>query len=223
MGDSGIVISDRLIFLCKCNQLNKIYDVENSQYSELLLDMFESKYKIFDYPAGCNKAYERTKIQKRIALHIKGEKVSISWIQKYCKFFGCSSDYLLGLIDTPTHELEKIKDKSGLSAITCQRLKNDKEIRLLINALVQSNAIKYFLGTIRYDHYISRHNEIFLNEFEKTDIPQKNDFSLQRFKDCLKDGNIQRQKRLAYQCYQRIADNEDIKKYINDSSDFSQM
>ncbi len=113
--DSGIVISDKLLYLCKCNQQNKVYDVENGIYKDLLHDMYEGKYKVFDYPADCDKAYERVKTQRRIAQHINGKKASIAWIKNYCKFFGCSADYMLGLIDSPTKELTDIHNRTGLS------------------------------------------------------------------------------------------------------------
>jgi len=145
--DSGIVISDKLLYLCSHNQLNKIYAVSDSKYSELLHDMYESHYKVFDYPADCKKdsekTYQRNKTQKTIALHINGKKASIAWIKLYCKFFGCSADYLLGIIESPLNE-------TGLSLESISKLKrSDADTRELFSDMIESGYIKDVVSVMR--------------------------------------------------------------------------
>lgn len=40
---------------------------------------------------------------------------STEWIMAYCRFFRCSADYLLGYIDSPTHESVAVEQETGLS------------------------------------------------------------------------------------------------------------
>lgn len=49
--------------------------------------------------------------------HIEG-----NWIVNYCNFFGCSADFLYGLIDTPRHEQTDITKYTGLSVNSVTRL-----------------------------------------------------------------------------------------------------
>ena len=156
--DSGIVISDKLLFLCNMNnQQNKKYDVANGIYKYLLHDMYEGRYKVLDYPADCttapDKADQRNTTQKTIAGHINGKKASISWIKRYCKFFGCSADYMLGLIDCPTKEITDIHNATGLTPISIKGLKvlNAAEKEVLNNLLTVKRGLyfKRMLAAIR--------------------------------------------------------------------------
>lgn len=146
--DSGIDISDKLIYLSSHNQLNKTYDVANSHFKELLRDMYESKYKVLDYPADCitktDKSNQRNTTQKTVSKHFKGtQKATIPWIRIYCKFFGCSADYLLGIIEKPLNE-------TGLSLESISKLKrSDSDTRELFNDIVESGYIKDVVSVMR--------------------------------------------------------------------------
>lgn len=56
-------------------------------------------------------------LQYEDCTHIEG-----NWIVNYCNFFGCSADFLYGLIDTPRHEQTDITKYTGLSANSVTRL-----------------------------------------------------------------------------------------------------
>lgn len=59
------------------------------------------------------------------------------WIERYCDFFNCSADYLLGYIDRPTHQLQSVGDVTGLSdeVITALSRYNDETKDLLHNMI----------------------------------------------------------------------------------------
>lgn len=54
-------------------------------------------------PGDDTKIHAHNNVKKALQNHINGKGVSVDYITAYCKFFGCSSDYLLGFIDTPLH------------------------------------------------------------------------------------------------------------------------
>lgn len=117
---TSVKIGKQLKYLCQGNnRQRKVYPIDKRDFADLIHDMYEGEYKVFDYPAdssAADKAYSRTKTQKTIANHIDDKQgVSFNWINIYCKFFGCTSDFLLGIIDMPTHETTNIYLKTGLS------------------------------------------------------------------------------------------------------------
>lgn len=71
-------------------------------------------------------------VKRTLQNHVNGKMPSADYIIIYCKYFGCSSDYLLGLIDTPLHtqyddiplDFETIQN---LNAIREQCNKNDTD------------------------------------------------------------------------------------------------
>lgn len=55
-------------------------------------------------PGDDTKIHAHNNVKKALQNHVNGSvKPSIDYIKAYCDFFGCSSDYLLGFIDTPLH------------------------------------------------------------------------------------------------------------------------
>ncbi len=55
---------------------------------------------------------------RSINLHLGGKSVtslSGSWIKRYCDFFGCSADFLMGYIKESTHEITSVAEYTGLS------------------------------------------------------------------------------------------------------------
>lgn len=228
--DSGIVISDKLLHLCnKNNQQNKKYDVANSEYSELLHDMYESEYKVFDYPADCkkdsDKTYQRNKTQKRIALHINGKKASISWIQKYCKFFGCSADYMLGLIDCPTQKITDIKKTIGLSEVAAKRLIDNKDFHFVVNAMLEKNGIDYIVQALQADSFYSQIHKYISGHLYKTNkknLVIKKEKNLQGvtlsdldiYNSSLDSGYKSQQESFAIVCFDNLRTDKKLKSYF---------
>ncbi len=55
---------------------------------------------------------------RSINLHLGGKPVtslSGSWIKRYCDFFDCSADFLMGYINESTHEIASVAEYTGLS------------------------------------------------------------------------------------------------------------
>lgn len=219
--DSGIVISDKLLHLCNTNnQQNKKYDVANSEYSELLHDMYESEYKVFDYPADCkkdsDKTYQRNKTQKRIALHINGKKASISWIQKYCKFFGCSADYLLGYIDKPTHEITDINKASGLSTAAIQKLLDNQETKIITDNLLRTNSIDLFIQALKASVQIKHVNNFIAAQLQKNTLAGITENDIALFKSNLESGNQSQIDQFAINCFKSLLQDEKIDNYFDE-------
>lgn len=151
---TSVKIGEQLKYLCQGNnQQNKVYAIDKRDFADLILDMYESKYSVFEYPADCddnNKSYERGKKQKTIAKHIDNiSGVSFDWINVYCKFFGCSSDYLLGIISEPTHEITDINKKTGLTTAAASKLlQADKDTQLLYDRLVAGGYLDNLVSVI---------------------------------------------------------------------------
>ena len=84
-------------------------------------------------------------IEKKIRNHLHSENASClqgEFVNAYCKFFGCSADYLFGYTEvrSPDIDIRGICEKTGLSQKAVERL-------------VQSNSNKM---TIHYNHGWSR-------------------------------------------------------------------
>lgn len=69
-----------------------------------------------------DKVIENTR--QKIARDIKkGAPIKVEFLDWYCRYFNCSADYLMGYIDTPTHEEKEIQE------LTCL---NDGTVRTLL-------------------------------------------------------------------------------------------
>ena len=81
-----------------------------------------------DYAANSKNIYTKRKntadtLRKHLDLE-SPSNLSGNWITVYCHFFGCSAEYLLGLIDEPIHEYKDIYTETGLSFGVVQTLKS---------------------------------------------------------------------------------------------------
>lgn len=73
----------------------------------------------YNYTSPENKNYRNDVdiVYKELCNDLKLENCNTSkanYIIAYCKYFGCSADYLLGFIDSPTHEKANFKKLTGL-------------------------------------------------------------------------------------------------------------
>ena len=86
-----------------------------------------------------DKVIENTR--QKIARDIKkGAPIKVEFLDWYCRFFGCSADYLMGYIDTPTHEEKEIQELTGL---------NDGAVRTLLHKWPEViNALNELLADI---------------------------------------------------------------------------
>ena len=100
---------------------------------------------VIEYPDVVKIDHKRTETEqqryteKTIRDHLKDcedivENLHGVWILRYCDFFGCSADYLLGYIDHPSHTATDVHEYTGLSENALQILhewKNSDDQRKL--------------------------------------------------------------------------------------------
>jgi hypothetical protein len=231
MRNSGILIGDKLKYLCLHNpRNNKVYGVDHRDFADLIKDMFEGKYKIFSYPEDCksdtDRQQERRNKQGTITAHIDNKSgCDIEYIKKYCHFFGCTSDYLLGIADRPTKYQTDINKKTGLSDDAIKNLVADSEIQLVCNSLLATNNIKnlieYIELTIEYEH----NNNYILNHIFKDIQTTKNKklygISLENFKkfqDTLKYGEQSDKDNTASVCLDMLLHDKDLMDYFKNKA-----
>ena len=115
--------SERLEMLYSAKNINT---KKRSWSADVAKEMF--KLGIIKYPDGVSPTDEKDHLirkQKRdpIAGQLRDhllhkelpDNFTVKWIKRYCKYFGCSSAFLLSEIDTPTQTHQDIMDATGLS------------------------------------------------------------------------------------------------------------
>ena len=119
---------NRLAFLCSQKGI-KYKDIKNLPLA-LARELVDSE---IIPPIGTRKDRIENARQK-ITRDIKNEfPIKAEFLDCYCRYFGCSADFLMGYIDTPTHEEKVLKDLTALSDTSCRALleKKKKIIRAL--------------------------------------------------------------------------------------------
>lgn len=103
-----------------CDRLKSLYKTKNIDtdtrgwaldVAKMLFDMSILDYDNFAkhensnvIPMDDTKIHAHNNVKKALQNHVNGSVMpGVDYITVYCKFFGCSSDYLLGFIDTPLH------------------------------------------------------------------------------------------------------------------------
>lgn len=81
----------------------------------------------FNYNSPENNSYRQAidTIYKRVKVDLRNtdfKGTNGKYLLAYCKFFHCSADYLLGLIEMPTHTETDIHAETGLSTEAIERL-----------------------------------------------------------------------------------------------------
>lgn len=101
---------------------NHIPTIKNAH--ALAKDMYDKE--IIEYPINCKNKKERHNYTERtINIHLgisSAEKISGLWLKRYCDYFKCSADFLLGYIDMPNHIQTDIKKETGLSETAIEYL-----------------------------------------------------------------------------------------------------
>lgn len=109
------------------NRLKYLYELNNidTNTRKWALSVAKSLYdKNILYYGNENKTKEmhHNDTARQLQAHLLRDTPNDTiWIKRYCDFFDCSSDFLLGYIDEPTHEKNDIYKSTGLSsqAIDC--------------------------------------------------------------------------------------------------------
>lgn len=126
--------NERLLFLIDNHkpQIKTPLELARLLYNECFELLKESEIKFvynprFTYNSPENNSYRQAvdTIYKRVKIDLRNtdfKKTSGEYMLAYCKFFHCSADYLLGLIDMPTHAKTNIHAKTGLSTEAIEQL-----------------------------------------------------------------------------------------------------
>ncbi|WP_026498927.1 hypothetical protein [Butyrivibrio sp. WCD2001] len=143
MGDLGFInpnFDERLAFLYK---LKGIDINERAISAEIAKEFFERKIVLYDEKSGKTKYQQHNDLARQLRKHLEksGKIPNTVWILRYQKFFNCSADYLLGLIDAPTHEIKSIKELTGLDEKSVEELQywnSSDEIKTFTNEIIQN-------------------------------------------------------------------------------------
>lgn len=77
-----------------------------------------------------NQQRQRDNVKTQLAKHVflsSVDQISTVWIQRYCRFFGCSAAYLFGEIEQPTIEQTDICKATGLAPSAVKTLIQDRK------------------------------------------------------------------------------------------------
>lgn len=98
---------DRLLYLCSRKGIN----APSKNIPRKLARAFMAAGLIHDDGDVENKRKMiASDLQRDPGEHLPGDHIDL-----YCRFFGCSADFLLGYIDTPTYEEKALAELTGLS------------------------------------------------------------------------------------------------------------
>ncbi len=123
-------------------RLRHLMDTRNiKNASQLSYEMF--KAEIFESSETENlkddiESYINNKA-KSINNHLRDCVINAEWLKRYCDFFQCSADYLLGYISEPTHTITDIAAETGLWEKSIHFLKMVPEMTACINALISDD------------------------------------------------------------------------------------
>lgn len=70
-----------------------------------------------------DRGYEIENTRQKIRGDLEKDSArTVDHLDLYCRYFGCSADFLMGYIDTPTHEEKALEELTALSGTSCRAL-----------------------------------------------------------------------------------------------------
>jgi len=68
--------------------------------------------------------------KRSIDIHLNYDRCVLQgiWMDRYCRFFECSADFLMGYIDRPTHEISSVFESTGLDDNAIETLISRKQL-----------------------------------------------------------------------------------------------
>lgn len=136
-------------------QIKTVFGFARLLYDECFEELKENENEpkfVFDSRFTCNSPENNEyrhvvdAISKRIKADLRNadfKKMNGTYMLAYCKFFHCSADYLLGLIEMPTHAETDIHAETGLSADAIKQLIKWNEKTKLPNCNSYRNSILF--------------------------------------------------------------------------------
>lgn len=128
----------------------KGYDIENDCH--VINDMIQDMEKNIDMPSNS---------YKTIKSHVFGGNCDVKWLKRYCEYFDCPADYLLGFIEK---DFADIHTKTGLSNIAIRKLATNKDYRFVANALLEKNGIDNIVQALKADSFYSTQTNYILSQ-----------------------------------------------------------
>ncbi len=115
--DTRARFAARLEFLCA--QKGITYKDRKNLPRALAVAMVDSGI----VPCVADRGYEIENTRQKIRGDLEKDSArTVDHLDLYCRYFGCSADFLMGYIDTPTHEEKVLKDLTALSDASCRAL-----------------------------------------------------------------------------------------------------
>ena len=126
--DTRARFTERLEFLCA--QKGITYKDRKNLPRALAVAMVDSGI----VSCVADRGYEIENTRQKIRGDLEKDSArTVDHLDLYCRYFGCSADFLMGYIDTPTHEEKVLKDLTALSDTSCRALLEKDSI--ITNAL----------------------------------------------------------------------------------------
>lgn len=126
--DTRARFAERLEFLC--TQKGIAYKDRKNLPRALAVAMVDSGI----VSCVADRGYEIENTRQKIRGDLEKDSArTVDHLDLYCRYFGCSADFLMGYIDTPTHEEKALKDLTALSDTSCRALLEKDSI--ITNAL----------------------------------------------------------------------------------------
>ena len=189
----------------------KGYDIENDCH--VINDMIQDMEKIIDMPSNS---------YKTIKSHVFGGNCDVNWLKRYCEYFDCPADYLLGFIEK---DFADIHTKTGLSNKAIRKLVTNKDYRFVTNAMLEKNGIDYIVQALQADSFYSTQTNYIASLLYKTDKAGKvieKDKKLHGvtledlgfFKSNLDSGYKEQQENFAIVCFDNLRTDKSLSDYF---------
>lgn len=129
--DTRAHFAERLEFLC--TQKGITYKDRKNLPRALAVAMVDSGIM-----PCIDRGYEIENTRQKIRGDLEKDSArTVDHLDLYCRYFGCSADFLMGYIDTPTHEEKALEDLTALSGASCRALlEKDSTIVNALNLLL---------------------------------------------------------------------------------------
>lgn len=202
------VVKDTSTFGGKLYDLfkDKGYDLEKaSALRQIKADMIDKKLISADYDL-------RSQISKDVKYNFSTPSISTTVLKLYCDYLGCTADYLLG-----TQDVAKESKASGLSETAINKLLARKETQKVINSLLETDSVNYFIQALSASVQIPHMNNFISNQLKANMLGvTKSDKDL--YKSCLQAGTQSQVEQCAIICFDKLLHDKKLNDYFDDKA-----
>ena len=134
--------------------ITKGIDTDNAKWSGgVAKEMYDNKILTYSDETDKTPLQQQNDFARQLRKHIEQkDPPSAKWLLRYQKYFSCSVDFLLGIIDKPNHDIKQISDVTGLSDEAIQKLSYLQGIPYfsdVISTLIEHHNCEYYLSLLR--------------------------------------------------------------------------